>query len=377
MIKNFLSLLAVCALIFLSGCESAKEPLVGKRTELLEGFSALTPDVDADNINVTVSESILNTDWAQADYGPKNLIPHVDAGTLTNKLWSRSIGQGNGSAGFLLSTPLVQNERIFAMDAAGTVSAMNAKTGQKIWSQQLKSEKFQGCSGGGIALGQGRVFVSASDAGVAALDAETGQILWHRKLVHALRSAPTYYKGRIYVITKNNRAISLDAVTGRLLWQQEGTDHACALLGGAKPAVQGNTVIVPYSSGEIYAMRRENGFALWAEALSAIKMFSSTSYVSHIKASPVIDQDMVFALSQNGRMVGMRFRNGNIVWEREIKSTTTPLVNESFLYVVTTDQQVICLVKDSGKIIWVTSLPKPDGRKKNTSFLAPLWLAVN
>jgi outer membrane protein assembly factor BamB len=66
---------------------------------------------------------------------------------------------------------------------------------------------------------------------------------------------------------------------------------------------------------------------------------------------------MVFALSQSGRMVGVDYRSGNVIWEREIHSTSTPVVHGNFIFMVTSDHQAVCMVRHSGKIVWVTQLP--------------------
>ena len=75
---------------------------------------------------------------------------------------------------------------------------------------------------------------------------------------------------------------------------------------------------------------------------------------------------MVFAISQNGRIVGMEFKTGNILWERELQSIATPVINGSFIYLVTNDHDVVCLVRDSGKIVWITPLPRASGNKPTT-----------
>lgn len=344
-------------LSFLAGCETNKEPLVGTRREVLDLTSTLVKDVDADNINVSISESVVNTEWTQADFNAQNRLPHVDGGRAMNKLWRQSIGSGNTGQSFLLAVPLIQGDWLYALDSQGRVSALHSKTGSKKWSYQMKAEKGTDCSGGGTALGDNRLFVTTSSAHVVALDAETGQLLWKRELPHPLRSAPTHHQGRIYVVSKNNHAFCLDAVTGKIYWHQEGAEHACALLGGSNPAVQNEAAIIPYASGEIYALRRENGFPLWAEALSSMKLFSSSSFMSHIKAAPVIAEGCVYTVTQNGRLVCIDLRTGGILWEKEIKGVDTPFVDTDFMYVVTADYGVVCLTKDSGKIIWITHLP--------------------
>lgn len=371
--SSFFLLIASSCFLLLQGCLTSKTPLVGQRTEILHSMTSLEKDTDAESIQVEIEDPILNADWSQADYSPTHRIPHLEAGDLKNIVWKSSIGQGNSNTGFLLSTPLIENDVIYTLDTSAHLKAKNVQTGKDIWQRHIEVlSRQEGHSGGGIALGDGKLFAALSSSDVIALDNVNGEIIWHVTLPYAIRSAPTFYKGYVYLITKNNRLICLDGSTGEKIWQQEGSEHSCALIGGGKPAIQFDTVIAPYSSGELYALRRENGFPLWAESLSALKVFSSTSIVSHIKASPVIDGNIIIALSQSGRMVAADYRTGNIIWEREIRGTSTPVVSGNFIFAVTSDHQAICLVRDSGHIVWVTQLPGYQEKKTTISYAGPI-----
>ena len=372
---SFLLLACNALVLLLQGCTSTKEPLSGTRTEVLPATVLLEKDPEAESIQVSIDEPTLNMDWTQADYSASHKIPHLEAGDLKNQIWKTSIGQGNSSTGFLLSTPLIENETIYTLDTTGRIKGKNIQTGKEIWQHRLEMRsRPESCSGGGIVLGDGKIFASFSSADVVGLNSTTGEVLWHTVLPHSIRSAPTFYKGFLYLITKNNRLICLNANTGEKIWQQEGSEHSCSLVGGGKPAIQYDTIIAPYSSGELYALRRENGFPLWAESLSALKVFSSSSIVSHIKASPVVDGDMVIALSQSGRMIGADYRTGNIIWEREILGTSTPIVHGNFIFVVTSDHQAVCLVRHSGKVVWVSQLPGfgKTSAKEKISYAGPV-----
>ena len=52
---------------------------------------------------------------------------------------------------------------------------------------------------------------------------------------------------------------ALDAETGAVDWTHTGIEETAGLIGSASPTVDGDIVIVPYSSGEIFALRAQNG----------------------------------------------------------------------------------------------------------------------
>ena len=56
---------------------------------------------------------------------------------------------------------------------------------------------------------------------------------------------------------------------GTVLWTYQGIVETARMLTVPAPAVQGEVVIAPFSSGEIVALRAQNGGVLWQDALAS------------------------------------------------------------------------------------------------------------
>lgn len=97
--------------------------------------------------------------------------------------WSFSV-TGAGGAGGFQSVPVVSDGCVYVGTNAGWVFALNADTGDVVWTQNLaSSDLLVGLSGGifALAVGDGRVYANVSATGSpysAALDQETGEVLW-------------------------------------------------------------------------------------------------------------------------------------------------------------------------------------------------------
>ncbi|MFP3435177.1 PQQ-binding-like beta-propeller repeat protein, partial [Paraburkholderia sp. SIMBA_061] len=83
-------------------------------------------------------------------------------------------------------------------------------------------------------------------------------------------SAPMVSDGTVYVANVLNEGFALDAATGQERWRHTGLLEATGLLGGASPSVTTGAVLMPYTSGEIYALRPESGRVLWSDSLVAL-----------------------------------------------------------------------------------------------------------
>lgn len=353
--------------VLLSGCtkleelglmKSRKEKVDGKREVVLQAYSQ-GPELKAEtDVKVTLPQSIDLKEWPQARQNSSHMPPHVKTAAKVEPLWRKSLGFKSNTRQRLLSEPVIADGKLFIYTPDSFVSAFNAEDGSSLWSIYLKPEKKQDAIlGGGIAYNNGVLYVSTPFAELFAVDVATGKPKWSVKTSGPLRSAPTLADGRVYVVTINNELYAIDHNSGDVLWQHSGIMEFAGLLGGCSPACEKDVVIAPYTSGEVYALKADNGFPLWTESLASVHRTDSNAGMPHIHAKPVIDSGNVYIVSNAGRMACFDLRNGAIVWEKEIGGASTPLIAGEFLYLVTSDNDLVCLTKKDGLVCWTLALP--------------------
>ena len=336
-----------------------KIPLEGERETILLHDNALKPTSAAEQHQVILPTAKVNTNWDQIGGCASHCTPPVATANNPQVVWEASIGSSAGSSRRFLSPPIVHDGRLYVLNADQLVQAIDSKTGESLWQQPIRpAEISSDVLGGGLAYGQDKIYVASAYAEVLALDANNGEIKWRTSLNSPARSAPTVQNGRVFITTINNELEAFDSETGKSIWSHVGFMETAGLLGGASPAVANDVVVTPYSSGEVFALRADNGHPLWSESLASFKRIDSVSSIPHIRASPVIDQNVVFLVSHSGRMAALNLRSGERVWEREIGSIEPPAVAGDFLFLVTTDCELVCLTKREGHIKWVTPLPR-------------------
>ena len=62
---------------------------------------------------------------------------HMKISAEPDVLWRQSIGSGSGRRDRLMGEPVVAGGVVYAIDTAGTVSALEAMTGQTVWQVDL------------------------------------------------------------------------------------------------------------------------------------------------------------------------------------------------------------------------------------------------
>ena len=323
--------------------ESDDPPLPGERLPVLTFQDRLEPDPRIADLAVRLPRPTVNTDWPQAGGVPNHAMHHLAAGGDLGRLWDADIGEGSSDEAVLLAQPVVDGGRLFAMDVKARISAYDAETGEPIWQTRLESKDDDGTLGGGIALNGGRLYATTGFAEVAALDAASGKIVWRRRLSSPMRSAPTVRDGRVFVVTIANELFALSAADGKRLWSHSGLSEVAGLVGGASPAVDAGIVVAPFTSGEVVALRVENGRVVWSDTLTPLRRTDPVTSLAHVRGRPVIDRGRVFVIGNSGRMVSIDLRTGNRLWEQKIGGVHGPWVAGEFVFVVSNNSEIICL----------------------------------
>jgi outer membrane protein assembly factor BamB len=283
---------------------------------------------------------------------------------------------------------------VFALDAEAQVFAFNAQNGQRVWVKDLTPPESategswlgmvgggtDGTKGfgGGLAYSNGKIFVASGFGQVFALDAKTGADAWKVNIGVPVHSAPVVDNGRVYVITQENELRALDEKDGKELWRHNGISESASMLLSSNVAVSGEFVIVPYSSGEIYALRADNGVMAWSDMLSRTGNVTALTALNDIAGRPVIDRDLVFAVSHAGRLAAINIRTGERAWARNLSGIQTPVVVGDFVILVTTEGQVMCLSRADGRVKWMQQLEAyldPEDKEDPVVWTGPLLIS--
>lgn len=318
--------------------------------------------VKAGSINIDIGQGTHLKEWPVQGGRTDHALPPLILNTALKQAWKTNIGAGVNEQKKLTSNLIVAANKIFAMDSRGKVSALNKVDGHPIWTISTSpDDREDDTLGGGIAYENGVIFVTTSFGEVIALNAADGKQLWKQTSVMTpMRVAPTVKDGRVFVLTIGNELAALNAKSGEVLWNHTGLPESTSLLGGATPAIADNLIVIPYSSGEVYALRVENGYPVWTDSLSPSQSFDSLSSIAHIRARPVISNGTVYIVSHGGRMVAIELNTGIRIWQKEIGGIRTPAIFGNYLFVLTTTQEMLCLDRTSGETLWSNNLPQLD-----------------
>ncbi|MCE9522316.1 MAG: PQQ-like beta-propeller repeat protein [Alphaproteobacteria bacterium] len=349
----------------------------GERVSVLPSARIIEADAKLASDPVKLPKPVINADWPQPGGYADNVMHHLSAAGELERVWGSSIGSGSSKTSRLTASPVISGGKIFTLDSEVNVSAFDAKSGDRLWNVDLtpEDEDAEDGFGGGIAFDGGRLFVSTGFGFVAALDAATGKEVWRRTTTVPFRAAPVVNGGRVFVATQENQMLALAADDGRVLWDHRGIAESAGILGSNSAAVSGDLVVVPYTSGELFALNVRNGKAAWSDTLARTGGLTPLSALADISGRPVIDRGLVFANSHAGRLVAIDIRTGERVWTIDVGGTQRPWVVGDYVYVITDDARVLCVRRADGRIRWIHQLDafrNPDSRTGPITWSGPV-----
>jgi len=360
---------ALALTLLAGGCswfKTAKPPpLPGDRISVLLHQRTLSADPELANVQILLPEPSPNADWPQAGGTADHAMHHLQLAETISRAWSVDIGTGSKKKKRLTSSPIIAGGRVYTMDSDSVVSAYQAVDGRRLWKTDLTPrEEDEGHIAGGLAFDQGRIFASTGFGQIIALDAESGKEIWRQKLSGPARAAPTARGGRVFVVTVDNKLFAVNAENGDGLWTHTGATESTSLLGSGSPAIGDGVVVVPYTTGELVALRVDTGRVLWQENLTAVKRTDVVSTLAHIRGRPTIDRGRVIAMSHAGLLAAIELRNGRRLWQREIAGLESPWVAGDYIFVLTNDAEIAAVNRNDGRIHWVRALPRYEDPKK-------------
>jgi outer membrane protein assembly factor BamB len=365
-VKHVAKILIVVSALALGGCavlggdgKKKETPTIGNRVDILGTEADTKADPNLDGIAVILPPATTNTNWAQPGGNGSKAPGHLTLSDTAARAWTAQISGGSNRAR-LAASPVVHGGKLFAIDTEAMVSAFDAATGAKLWSAALDVDKDGKPSrfGGGVSTDGTLVYATNGVGDVAAMKIDNGEIVWKKRPAGPLRGAPTISTGNVYVMTQDNQIYALRAADGEAQWNEAGPVGVSGIFGVAAPAAAQGTVIAGYSTGELAAYRYENGRNLWSDTLSRTAMSTTVSTLTDIDADPVIDRGRVFALGQGGRMASYELVSGQRIWEINIAGIATPVTAGEWVFVLTSDAKLLCVQRASGKIRWLSQLPR-------------------
>lgn len=203
------------------------------------------------------------------------------------------------------------SRRVFALDAG---------TGYEIWESQ---DDIGVDDNSAPAVANGLVYVGSTDGNLYALNASTGQTVWSYP-AGEINSSPAVANGLVYVSAGSMYA--LDASTGALVWSYPTFGIYCGNSRDCGPSVANGIVYALDFGAGFYALDANTGALVWDYPLSGA-------------SSPDIANGVAYVGSEDGTVNAINVNTGKLLWHypTALQVWSSPAVANGMVYVGSND----------------------------------------
>lgn len=354
--------IALAAMATLTACGEKEIILPGER---LDPLAVTSPDGPAVEGTAPVTSTALslaaprvNGEWTHRGGNAAHQPGHVSLAAGTSRIWTANIGQGDDRRHRITADPIIAGGRVFTMDSQSTVTA-TALSGGTAWSTNLtpQGDSAGSASGGGLAYEGGLIFATTGFGELVALDAASGGILWRQRVNSAIGGGPAVQNGTVYVAARNNVGWAVRASDGKVLWQTTGTPSNAGVMGVSAPAVQGGTVVFPFTSGQLLGVDTETGGTLWSAQVAGTRTGRAIATIRDLTGDPVISGGTVYGGTSSGRIDAIDMATGMRNWSSRDGANGPVVVAGGSVFAVSDQAELIRLDAATGGVIWRIALP--------------------
>jgi outer membrane protein assembly factor BamB len=274
-----------------------------------------------------------------------DIVPKRDV----KQVWSVGLG-GDSKALRLALRPVAFEGAVYAASHEGEVVALDANNGKRKWAVKTKLPLAAGPT-----VDAGVVVLGSSDGDIIVLDAANGQERWRKSVNSEVLAKPLIANDLVIVRTVDGHLEGMALSDGAKRWAVDEQVPRLSLRGTAPPVLAGERVIAGFDNGRVIAVDVRNGDVLWDTIVNAPKGRTELERLSDIDAPAQVSGDDIFVVGFQGRVAMLALDSGQIWWARDTSSYRGFTMDEDNLYLTNADGVVMAMRRNDGTVLWEQS----------------------
>ncbi|MBN2091483.1 PQQ-binding-like beta-propeller repeat protein, partial [candidate division KSB1 bacterium] len=243
---------------------------------------------------------------------------------------------------WLYATPIVENHRIFAGNAA-SLAVLQTTDGTLLLKKRMGAHWISTYTSPTLYYNKLLIGAMWHDKNLYCLDSESGERLWDLP-ISGTHGTPMIYQDRGFVSTFNGKLVSFAPGTGEIFWQQDLGDGWAS----TTPSAGDSIVVVGSGDGKMLGIDMLSGKIRWQfkchESIFPVSPYRTS--LQALTSSPVITGDFVYFGATDGYLYALDLHTGKLCWEYKLgfPILSTPAIAGKALYIAAFDGNVYCLV---------------------------------
>jgi len=289
---------------------------------------------------------------------PKPLTEYAPSVALDD-VWSTGVASDAEDLNLPL-VPATDGRRIYVASHDGSVTAVDAKSGDEVWERDLEVKDLDSWFGfnqdmhlsAGPGVADGSVAVGSSEGHVVMLASDSGKVLWDVTVSGEVNAPPAVGAGYVAVRTSSGRLVVLNASDGSVAWSFQSDQPDLTLRGAAQPIIANGMVYAGFDNGKLLAFDLQNGKQHWGYTASTPSGRSELARLTDIDGVMRLSDGNVYLAAYHGKIAAVDASVGQELWNADLSSFKGVGVDYSSVYTTDDTSDVWAYSADNGSVRW-------------------------
>lgn len=246
--------------------------------------------------------------------------------------WEKKFKGENNLNNFI---PAFSGGSLFFVDQEGNVSNMDIESGEVLWETELETT-----ISAGIVAGFGKLFLSDDQGNLISLDQEDGSILWKSFAGGEVLANVDVDAGLVIVKTASGFLNAFNIETGSEEWSYRSVAPNLTVRGSSSPVINDNIVYATFDNGRIGAFNLKTGLPIWDGAISFTEGVSELDNLIDADSSPVLEGNRIYTVNFQGNLSVFDAAQRRMVWESQESSFYEPFILRGVLGIISADSKI-------------------------------------
>ena len=268
---------------------------------------------------------------------------------------------------------IFNNKNLFFFDNKGSILKFDASS-KLIWKKNYYSRSEKKLKPILSMFNSGNYLIIADNlAKYYAVDIKSGDLLWMKNNIAPFNSQIKVHKNNIFVIDFQNILRCYSIINGEEIWNIKTDNSFVKSQKKLSLILSDSKVFFNNTLGDISAVDIKNGNLIWQTPTQDSSIFESSF---QLKTSDLISvKDSILFSNNKNEFYSIDVKSGTIIWKQKISSIVRPVVSDNLVFTVSENGYLIIIENKSGNIIRITNIFDKIKQKKRIN-LKPVGFII-
>ncbi|MDC1491575.1 PQQ-binding-like beta-propeller repeat protein [Gammaproteobacteria bacterium] len=239
------------------------------------------------------------------------------------------LSDGENTLGSFL--PGFSGKTIFFANNNGSVGSYDQASGIENWTVQVPPLSS------GVSAGFGVLIVASDQGELICLSQDDGSTLWSVDAGGEVLAQAAIDARLVLVKTSSGELNAYNISDGTKEWSYRSQLPSLTLRGSSPPLIEEGIVYAAFDNGRLGAFQIETGFLLWDGAISYVEGTSELENMIDADSAPVLEGGLLFVANYQGQIAAFDPAQRRIVWAEKTSSFYSPVITKGVIAVIQTD----------------------------------------